>query len=144
MLEAEIPRSWCQKDSSASGVSQVPFSVFRKWSGAFSKLRGGLETAARTIFRKSGRFSKYFQGSRRIPNVMRDHEVLSSTVRELERLHIGTQIAPKRAMLSSINFLRQSRMDVRDTLCRTVWMQTSQERKGRYAWTESSTFQVLP
>ena len=50
VLEAEIPRSWCQKDSGASGASQVPFSVFRKWSGAFSKQRGGLETAARTIF----------------------------------------------------------------------------------------------
>ena len=42
VLEAEIPRSWCQKDFGASGASQVPFSVFRKWSG--------LETAARTIF----------------------------------------------------------------------------------------------
>ena len=26
------------------------FSVFRKWPGAFSKRRGSLETAARTIF----------------------------------------------------------------------------------------------
>ena len=52
MLEAEIPRFWCQKDFGASGASEVLFSVFRKWSGAFSKRRGGLETAARTIFLK--------------------------------------------------------------------------------------------
>ena len=43
-------RFWCQKDSGASGVSQVLFSVFRKWSGAFSKQTGGLKTATRTIF----------------------------------------------------------------------------------------------
>ena len=75
---------------------------------------------------------------------MRDHEVLSNTVRELERLHFGTQIGPKRAIRSSTSFLRQSRMGVRDTLCRTVWMQTFQESKGQYGWTESSTFLVLP
>ena len=31
-----------------------------------------------------------------------------------------------------------------DTLCRTVWMQTSQESKRQYGWTESSTFLALP
>ena len=82
---------------------------------------------------KSGTFSKHFQGSRRLPNVMCDHDVLSSTVRELERLHFGTQIGPKRAILSSTSFLRQSRMGVKDTLCRTVWMQTFQESK-RTIW----------
>ena len=75
---------------------------------------------------------------------MRDHEVLSSTVRELERLRIGTQIGPKRAIRSSTSFLRQGRMGVRGTLCRTVWMQTFQESKGQYVWTECSTFLVLP
>ena len=34
----------------AQVVLQVLSSVFRKWPGAFSKRRGGLETAARTIF----------------------------------------------------------------------------------------------
>ena len=75
---------------------------------------------------------------------MRDHEVLSSIVRELERLRFGTQAGPKRAIRSSTSFLRQSHMGVRDTLCRTVWMQTFQESKGQYGWTESSTFLVLP
>ena len=43
-------KSQGQKGSGTSGASQVLFSVFRKWPGAFSKRRGGLETAARTIF----------------------------------------------------------------------------------------------
>ena len=68
------------------------------------------------FFWNSGTFSKHFQGSCRTPNVMCDYEVLSSTVRELERLHVGTQIGPKQAIRSSTSFLRQSRMGVRDTL----------------------------
>ena len=38
------------RKTSVQVVPQVPFSVFRKWSGAFCKRGGGLETAASTIF----------------------------------------------------------------------------------------------
>ena len=74
---------------------------------------------------------------------MRDHKVLSNTVRELEWLHIGTQLGRSEPFVHR-QVCCAKVVCVRDTLCRTVWMQAFQESKGQYGWTESSTFLVLP
>ena len=82
VLEPEIPRSWCQKGSGTSGASQVLF-CFCSENGLVSLVNGGeASNRSQDDFWKSGTFSKHFQGSRRIPNVMCEHDVLSSTVRE--------------------------------------------------------------
>ena len=136
-VTAETLMCWMRK-SQGLGVRKTPAQVVFLRSLSLCSENGlvrlvnageGSKPQPGRFFENQGTFSKHFQGSRRIPNVMRDHEVLSSIVRELERLHIGTQIGPKRAIRSSISFLRQCRMGVTHTLCRTEKMQTFRESK---------------
>ena len=117
--------------------------LFRKWSGEFSKRRGGLQP-------QPGRF---FENQARLVNIFKVVVVYQMSC--VSTTCCQALFVSGNATLWNINWTKTSHSLIDkflapksygnwDTLCRTVWMQTSQESKRQYGWTESSTFLALP